>query len=169
MKTDLLRKFQMSDRNLHIWPRGEFMMIALPNRDCSFTGNLFAPFDIFEKLKTPEAVLQFYSEQFPDLLRLIGESKLLKDFFISEPKPLISIQVNFTFITHCISVHDWNLYTWLNVSSFTGIISLYVLQCEPFHIGKTALLVGDAAHAMVPFYAQGMNTVSCFNRYATVV
>ncbi|XP_011137170.1 kynurenine 3-monooxygenase isoform X2 [Harpegnathos saltator] len=121
-ETDLLRKFQMSGRNLHIWPRGEFMMTALPNEDRSFTGNLFAPFDIFDKLKTPEAVLSFYAEQFPDLLRLMGEPKLLKDFFLSEPKPLISI------------------------------------QCEPFHVGKTALLVGDAAHAMVPFYAQGMNT-----------
>ncbi|XP_014468411.1 PREDICTED: kynurenine 3-monooxygenase isoform X2 [Dinoponera quadriceps] len=116
------KEFRMSGRNLHIWPRGEFMMIALPNEDRSFTGNLFAPFDVFEKLKTPEAVSSFYAEQFPDLMRLMGEPKLLEDFFLSEPKPLISI------------------------------------QCEPFHVGKTALLVGDAAHAMVPFYAQGMNT-----------
>ncbi|XP_053980177.1 kynurenine 3-monooxygenase [Hylaeus volcanicus] len=114
-------KFAMSGNHLHIWPRGEFMMIALPNDDCTFTGNIFAPFGTFDKLKTPQALLKFYEEQFPDLLRMIGRDKLVNDYFKREPKTLISI------------------------------------KCKPYHVGKTALLIGDAAHAMVPFYAQGMN------------
>lgn len=87
----------MRANNLHIWPRGEFMMIALPNIDHTFTGNLFAPFSTFEKLKRPEAFLSFYQEHFPDLLQMIGEKKLMKDFFGQKPKTLISIKVNFNF------------------------------------------------------------------------
>ncbi|XP_050464153.1 kynurenine 3-monooxygenase [Cataglyphis hispanica] len=115
-------EFAMSGNNLHIWPRGEFMMTSLPNEDHTFTGNLFAPFHVLEKLKTPVALLKFYAEHFPDLLRLIGERRLVEQFFEKEPQTLISI------------------------------------KCKPYHVGKTALIVGDAAHAMVPFYAQGMNT-----------
>ncbi|XP_076643260.1 kynurenine 3-monooxygenase cn [Halictus rubicundus] len=118
---DKENKYAMSGDHLHIWPRGEFMMIALPNEDCTFTGNIFAPFSTLDKLKTPQDLLDFYEKQFPDLLRLIGKQKLVKDYFDREPKTLISI------------------------------------KCRPYHVGKTALLVGDAAHAMVPFYAQGMN------------
>lgn len=114
-------KFVMSNNHLHVWPRGEFMMIALPNSDKSFTGNLFAPFKTLDSLNTPERLLQFYREQFPDVLPLIGEKKLVDDFFETEPKTLISI------------------------------------KCKPYHVGNTALIIGDAAHAMVPFYAQGMN------------
>lgn len=88
----------MSRNNLHIWPRGEFMMTSLPNEDRTFTGNLFAPFRVFEKLKTHEALLSFYAEHFPDLLRLIGEEKLVKQFFKNEPQTLISVKVNFNFI-----------------------------------------------------------------------
>ena len=91
----------MSGNNLHIWPRGEFMMTSLPNEDCTFTGNLFAPFYVFEKLKTREALLSFYTEHFPDLLRLIGEEKLVEQFFEKEPQTLISIKVNFNFIIFC--------------------------------------------------------------------
>ncbi|XP_011878991.1 PREDICTED: kynurenine 3-monooxygenase [Vollenhovia emeryi] len=114
-------EFAMSGNNLHIWPRGEFMMSSLPNEDRTFTGNLFAPFHVFEKLKTPEALLSFYTEHFPDFLQLIGEESLLKQFFEKKPQTLISV------------------------------------KCKPYHVGKT-IIVGDAAHAMVPFYAQGMNT-----------
>ncbi|XP_018397734.1 PREDICTED: kynurenine 3-monooxygenase [Cyphomyrmex costatus] len=115
-------KFAMNGNNLHIWPRGEFMMTSLPNEDHTFTGNLFAPFHVFEKLKTRDSLLSFYIEHFPDLLRLIGEEKLVEQFFKKKPQTLISI------------------------------------KCKPYHVGKTAIIVGDAAHAMVPFYAQGMNT-----------
>ncbi|XP_067209595.1 kynurenine 3-monooxygenase isoform X1 [Linepithema humile] len=114
-------EFAMNGNNLHIWPRGEFMMTSLPNEDRTFTGNLFAPFSVFEKLKTPKMLLTFYAEHFPDLLRLIGKQNLIKQFFAQEPRTLISV------------------------------------KCKPYHVGKTALIVGDAAHAMVPFYAQGMN------------
>ncbi|XP_015185734.1 PREDICTED: kynurenine 3-monooxygenase isoform X2 [Polistes dominula] len=115
-------EFAMSGNHLHIWPRDEFMMIALPNEDHSFTANLFAPFSTFDKLKTPENLITFYKKQFPDVLTLIGEEILVRDYFKKQPQTLISI------------------------------------KCRPFHVGKTAILVGDAAHAMVPFYAQGMNT-----------
>lgn len=70
------------------------MMIALPNDDRTFTGNIFAPFATLDKLKTPQALLDFYEEQFPDLLRLIGREKLVKDYFEREPKTLISIKVS---------------------------------------------------------------------------
>jgi len=88
----------MSGNNLHIWPRGEFMMTSLPNEDHTFTGNLFAPFHVFEKLKTSEKLLNFYNEHFPDFLQLMGEEKLVKQFFEKEPQTLISIKVNSSFI-----------------------------------------------------------------------
>ncbi|XP_072757344.1 kynurenine 3-monooxygenase isoform X2 [Anoplolepis gracilipes] len=114
-------EFAMTGNNLHIWPRGEFMMTSLPNEDHTFTGNLFAPFHVLENLNTPVALLEFYAEHFPDFLQLIGEQRLVQQFFEKNPQTLISI------------------------------------KCKPYHVGKTALIVGDAAHAMVPFYAQGMN------------
>lgn len=83
----------MSGDHLHIWPRGEFMMIALPNDDLTFTGNIFAPFKTLEALNTPERLLQFYRQQFPDALELIGEKKLIEEYFDSTPKTLISIKV----------------------------------------------------------------------------
>lgn len=91
-------KYAMSAKHLHIWPRGKFMMIALPNDDHTFTGNIFAPFETLNKLKTPQQLLNFYTEQFPDLLELIGREKLVKDYFEREPKTLISIKVNLIII-----------------------------------------------------------------------
>ena len=63
----------MEENYLHIWPRNEFMLIGLPNLDKSFTGTLFMPFDIFDKLKTRDQALQFFQEMFPDSIELFGQ------------------------------------------------------------------------------------------------
>ncbi|KAK0084877.1 hypothetical protein PV325_006198 [Microctonus aethiopoides] len=115
-------EFSISPSHFHIWPRGTFMMIAMPNDDFSFTGNLFAPLEILNGLNTPENIMKFFKDQFPDVLLLLEDHQELINHFLSiKPKPLISI------------------------------------KATPYHTSKS-LLLGDAAHAMVPFYGQGMNS-----------
>ena len=107
---------------LHIWPRGEFMMIGLPNPDGSFTCTLFMAYEgevSFEKIKTEEDVHAFFDQYFPDAKALMPE--LIQDYF-NHP---------------------------------TG--SLVMTQCDPWNVGADVCLLGDAAHAIVPFYGQGMN------------
>lgn len=58
---------------LHIWPRNEFMMIALPNLDKSYTTTMFMPFAMFESLNTEEKLMDFFRDTFPDSLPLLGE------------------------------------------------------------------------------------------------
>ncbi|XP_055320531.1 kynurenine 3-monooxygenase isoform X2 [Sitodiplosis mosellana] len=112
---------QMELNYLHIWPRGKFMMIALPNQDKSWTVTLFMPFSNFDAIKTIDELLAFFTENFPDAIDLIGEKRLIDDFFRATPQYLVSI------------------------------------KCRPTYIDPNVLLMGDAAHAMVPFYGQGMN------------
>ncbi|XP_066282709.1 kynurenine 3-monooxygenase-like isoform X2 [Branchiostoma lanceolatum] len=114
-------EFAMAINYLHIWPRNEYMMIALPNQDKSFTLTLFMPFDMFDQIKTGDDVMRFFMEKFPDSVPLIGEESLKETYFKLPPLPLVSV------------------------------------KCSPYHVLDKAVIMGDAAHAMVPFYGQGMN------------
>ena len=112
----------MEKNALHIWPRGKYMMIALPNTDGTFTCTLFMPFAgemSFEKLKTERDVTELFDKQFADAKALMPG--LLEDFFTNPTSSLIT--------TH---------------------ISMW-------HYKDQSALIGDAAHAIVPFYGQGMN------------
>ncbi len=114
--------FRMEKHALHIWPRGTYMLIALPNQDGSFTCTLFFPFEgefSFASLDTAEKVRRFFETQFPDAVPLMPT--LTSDFFANP----------------------------------TG--SLVTIKCYPWHVANQALLLGDAAHAIVPFFGQGMN------------
>lgn len=83
----------MEPNYLHVWPRGNFMMIALPNQDRSWTITLFMPLPDFEALDSPTRLLKFFSQQFPDSIPLIGKNRLIADFFATKPSPMLSIKV----------------------------------------------------------------------------
>lgn len=107
---------------LHIWPRGGFMLIALPNTDGSFTATLFLARtgeSGFAALGTPGSVAAFFKREFPDALALIP--RLLEDFARNPQGQLGTVHTT------------------------------------PWAAGGRVLLLGDAAHAIVPFHGQGMN------------
>lgn len=84
-------KFAMEENYLHIWPRGKFMLIALPNEDKSWTVTLFMPFTNFEEIHDSKDLLQFFGTYFPDAIGLIGENRLIQDFFKTKPQYLVQV------------------------------------------------------------------------------
>lgn len=115
-------KHALETNALHIWPRGNFMLIALPNVDGTFACILFLPFDgadSFAGLASPSEIADFFQRKFPDVVPLMPD--LAANFFANPTGAMVTI------------------------------------KCSPWHAGEQALLLGDAAHAIVPFFGQGIN------------
>jgi kynurenine 3-monooxygenase len=107
---------------LHIWPRGNYMLIALPNVDGTFACILFLPFegaDSFAEVGSPDAVIELFQSRFPDAVPLMPD--LAENFFANPTGAMVTV------------------------------------KCSPWHVEGRALLLGDAAHAIVPFFGQGIN------------
>jgi len=115
-------EFMMDKNALHIWPRGGYMLIALPNPDGSFTCTLFMPYEgenSFENLNSDGAINEFFKKQFPDFYEMMPD--LVADY---KSHPLSD---------------------------------LVIIRCYPW-VRENTCLMGDASHAIVPFYGQGMNS-----------
>jgi kynurenine 3-monooxygenase len=113
---------KLDKNSLHIWPRNEFMLIALPNLDGSFTCTLFMPFEgenSFDSLKDKETLEAFFAKHFPSTVDVIP--KLVEDFFKNPTSTLVT------------------------------------MKCYPWTFEDKVALIGDACHAIVPFYGHGMN------------
>lgn len=114
--------FRIEKNALHIWPRGSFMIIALPNLDGSFTVTMFHPFGGelgFDSLDTKAKVQSFFETHFPDLI---------------------------PHMPHYVEEYFEN-----------PVGTLGTIKCYPWQAYGKTLIMGDAAHAIVPFYGQGMN------------
>lgn len=116
------KKFAIDANHLHIWPRHDFMLIALANEYGSFTSTFFSPWRVIESIKSSADFTHFFKENFPDAYELIGE-EALANAYDNNPRG-----------------------------------SLMQISAYPYNspLGK-AIIIGDAAHSMVPFYGQGMN------------
>ena len=115
-------KHVLESNALHIWPRGNYMLIALPNVDGTFACILFLPFegqDSFAQLTTHSAVVKFFEARFPDVIPLLPD---VAGSFFANP---------------------------------TG--AMVTIKCSPWQVEGRVLLLGDAAHAIVPFFGQGIN------------
>lgn len=102
---------------LHIWPRGEYMLIALPNPDKSYTATVFAPMHIFDEIS--KDVAGVFKRDFPTAYNVMP--RLLEDWAENPTSALATVQVT------------------------------------PYNVSDKMCLLGDSAHATLPFYGQGMN------------
>lgn len=115
-------EFALEPNALHIWPRKDYMLIALPNLDKTFTCTLFFPFEgelSFDKINTEEKVKQFFAANFADVVPLMPD--YVNEFFTNPTSSLVTVKC----------------FPWIREDKFA--------------------LIGDAAHALVPFFGQGMN------------
>ncbi|KAF7337739.1 FAD/NAD(P)-binding domain-containing protein [Mycena sanguinolenta] len=112
--------FLLDSDHLHVWPRGGFTLVAMPNKNKSFTCALFAPKDVFDNLQSPDTLVPFFKTHFPDLLSVLGEKQLVLELQRNPRSQMITTKAN------------------------------------PYHLGAV-IIIGDAAHSMVPFYGQGLN------------
>jgi kynurenine 3-monooxygenase len=99
-------QFAIPPKHLHIWPRGQFMLIALPNQDCSFTCTLFMPLEMFQQVNTSTILLEFFEKYFSDALDLIGRESLCEVYFSSEALPLVSIKCSSHHGRKCVLLGD---------------------------------------------------------------
>lgn len=113
--------FLISPNHLHIWPRKDFMLIALANGDGSFTSTFFGPWKLTESLNEPAVIRDFFGKNFPDAVGLIGMENIVR-VFMENPKG-----------------------------------ALMQVTCGQYNYSDKCIIIGDAAHSMVPFYGQGMN------------
>src|SRR6056297_1257762 len=114
--------YKLDKNSFHIWPRGKFMLIAMPNLDGSFTCTLFMPFEgevSFDNINTKPQAQEFFTTYFPNVMQVIDD--LLEDFFKNPTSAMVT------------------------------------MKCYPWTYWDKVALVGDSAHAIVPFYGQGMN------------
>lgn len=135
-------KFKMNINSLHIWPRGSFMLIALPNLDGSYTCTLFLAYDMayggensFEFLNSEDRVRTFFESNFPDFVKMHPD--YVAEFFQNPVGTLMTV------------------------------------KCFPWIVNDNTAMLGDACHAIVPFFGQGMNAAfedcvylnSCMDKY----
>ncbi|ESK96866.1 putative kynurenine 3-monooxygenase [Moniliophthora roreri MCA 2997] len=86
--------FLLDPNHLHIWPRHSYMLIALPNKDKTFTCTLFAPSAELDRLNSPEIFLSWFESNFPDALSALGEKNLIHDYTHNPRSPLICTRVS---------------------------------------------------------------------------
>ncbi len=132
--------FALDPNALHIWPRGAAMMIALPNTDGSFTNTLFWPFEGDHSFANLESTLRARRERDPAAAPLPADIESVQAFFSEHypdaPALMPALAQDF-------------------FANPTG--SLVTVRCSPWQKNGKVALLGDAAHAIVPFYGQGMN------------